>query len=52
MSGRMAKLWQIEETVRRQSSESRAAARQQTSAAVVAELFALWQKTCRRIELD
>jgi hypothetical protein len=46
---RMAKLWQIEETVRGQSPEARVAARQQTSAAVVAELFALWQKTLPRV---
>jgi hypothetical protein len=46
---RMATLWQFEETVRGQSPEARVAARQQTSAAVVAELFALWQQTLPRI---
>ncbi|RVO10615.1 IS66 family transposase, partial [Sinorhizobium meliloti] len=46
---RMAKLWQIEETVRGKSPEARVAARQHTSVAVVAELFALWQKTLPRI---
>ena len=45
----MATLWQIEEIVRGQSPEARVAARQQTSAAVVAELFALWQKTLPRV---
>lgn len=45
----MATLWQIEETVRGQSPAARVAARQQTSAAVVAELFALWQKTLPRV---
>ncbi len=46
---RMAKLWQVEETVRGQSPDARVAARQQTSEAVVAELFALWQQTLPRI---
>ncbi|RVN97592.1 IS66 family transposase, partial [Sinorhizobium meliloti] len=46
---RMAKLWQIEETIRGKSPEARVAARQHTSAAVVAELFALWQKILSRI---
>lgn len=45
----MAKLWQIEETIRGKSPEARVAARQDTSVAVVAELFALWQKTLPRI---
>ncbi|TCN31303.1 IS66 family transposase [Sinorhizobium americanum] len=46
---RMAKLWQVEETVRGQSPDARVAVRQQTSAAIVTELFALWQKTLPRI---
>lgn len=46
---RMAKLWQVEETIRGKSPDARVAARQQTSAVVVAELFALWQKTLPRI---
>lgn len=45
----MAMLWQTEETVRGKSPDARVAARQQISAAVVAELFALWQKTLPRI---
>lgn len=36
---RMAKLWQVEETIRSQSPEARVAVRQQTSAALVTELF-------------
>ncbi|MBB4365243.1 hypothetical protein GGD65_006309 [Bradyrhizobium sp. CIR18] len=46
---RMAKLWQVEKTVRGQSPGARVAARQQASAAVVADLFDLWQQTLRRI---
>ena len=46
---RMAKLWQVEETVRGQSPDARVAGRQQNSAAIVTELFALWQKTLPRI---
>ncbi|UGY30237.1 ATP-binding protein (plasmid) [Bradyrhizobium septentrionale] len=46
---RMAKLWQVEKTVRGQSPHARVAARQQASAAVVADLFDLWQQTLRRI---
>ncbi|OAP40155.1 hypothetical protein ATB98_21395 [Sinorhizobium saheli] len=46
---RMAKLWQVEETMRGQSPDARVAVRQQTSAAIVTELFALWQKTLPRI---
>lgn len=45
----MVMLWQTEETVRGKSPDARVAARQQISAAVVAELFALWQKTLPRI---
>jgi transposase len=46
---RMARLWQIEKTVRGQSPDARVATRQQASAAVVADLFDLWQQTLRRI---
>ncbi|MFK4529348.1 hypothetical protein ABIF90_007329 [Bradyrhizobium japonicum] len=46
---RMAKLWQVENTVRGQSPDARLAAHQQASAAVVADLFDLWQQTSRRI---
>ncbi|MEY9770451.1 hypothetical protein ABIA14_002728 [Sinorhizobium fredii] len=45
----MAKLWQVEETVRGQSPDARVAVRQQASAAIVTELFALWQQTLPRI---
>ncbi|THV10580.1 IS66 family transposase [Rhizobium rhizophilum] len=45
----MAKLWEVEAAARGQSSDARVAARQATSAAVVMELFALWQKTLPRI---
>ncbi|MGY4230102.1 hypothetical protein ACVMIH_007463 [Bradyrhizobium sp. USDA 4503] len=39
---RMAKLWQVEKTVRSQSPDARVAA-------IVADLFDLWQQTLRRI---
>ncbi|MET3584360.1 hypothetical protein ABID21_000452 [Pseudorhizobium tarimense] len=45
----MAKLWQVEETVRGQSPDARVAARQETSNAVVTELFALWRRSLPRI---
>lgn len=45
----MAKLWEVEAAARAQSPDGRVAARQATSAAVVNELFALWQKTLPRI---
>jgi hypothetical protein len=45
----MTKLWQVEETVRGQSPTARVAARQQISAAIVAELCELWNKTLPRI---
>jgi transposase len=45
----MAKLWEVEAAARGQSPDARVAARQATSAAVVTELFALWQKTLPRI---
>jgi transposase len=45
----MAKLWEIEETVRGQSPEARVAARQEISATIVRDLFTLWQGTLPRI---
>ena len=45
----MAKLWQVEAAVRGHRPEVRVAARQQTSAGVVNELFGLWQNTLPRI---
>ena len=45
----MGKLWAVEENVRGQSPQARMAARQETSAAVVADLFKLWQDTLPRI---
>ncbi|MES5485147.1 IS66 family transposase [Bradyrhizobium sp. INPA03-11B] len=47
--GQMAKLWQVEKTVRGQRPDARVAARQQASAAIVADLFDLGQQTLRRI---
>jgi len=46
---RIPKLWQAEKTVRGQSPDTRVAARQQASAAIVVDLFDLWQQTLRRI---
>jgi len=46
---RTARLWQVEKTMRGQSPDARVAARQQASAAIVADLFDLWQQTLRRI---
>jgi hypothetical protein len=46
---RMAKLWEIEEAVRGQSPEARVAARQGVSAAIVRDLFTLWQATLSRV---
>ncbi|MFK4654384.1 hypothetical protein ABIF97_004318 [Bradyrhizobium japonicum] len=46
---RMAKLWQVEKTIRGQSPDVGVAARQQASTAVVADLFDLWRQTLRRI---
>ena len=45
----MARLWQVEKTVRAQSPDAHVAARQQASAAIVADLFDLWQQTLRLI---
>lgn len=46
---RMGVLWSIEEKVRGQTPDVRVAARQETSAAVVADLYKLWQDTLPRI---
>lgn len=46
---RMAELWKLEATVRGQSPEARAAARQAVSAPIVAGLFTFWQQTLPRI---
>jgi len=46
---KMGALWAIEEKVRGQSSDVRVAARQEASAAVVADLYKLWQDTLPRI---
>jgi transposase len=46
---RMARLWKVEDTVRGKHPDVRAAARQETSAAIVADLFQLWQETLPRI---
>jgi transposase len=46
---RMTELWRVEDTVRGHSPPARAAARQKTSAAIVADLFSLWQATLPRI---
>ena len=45
----MATLWEIEDTVRGQSPEARVAARQARSAAIVRDLFTLWQATLPRV---
>jgi transposase len=45
----MTELWALEATVRGQSHEARAAARQAISAPIVAALFALWERTLPRI---
>jgi len=46
---RMAKLWEIEETIRGQSPEARAAAREEVSAAIVKDLFTFWQAALPRV---
>ncbi len=46
---RMTRLWAVEETVRGQDPAVRAAARQETSATIVAELFNLWEDALARI---
>jgi transposase len=45
----MATLWEIEDTVRGQSPGARVAARQERSAAIVRDLFTLWQTTLPRV---
>jgi transposase len=45
----MAKLWQVEESVRGQGPDIRVAARREISAAIFADLFALWQATLPRV---
>ncbi|CAH2409277.1 transposase [Mesorhizobium escarrei] len=45
----MAELWSIEEEVRGQVPAARAAARQDRSVAIVADLFKLWEKELPRI---
>lgn len=46
---KMGALWSIEEKVRGQGPDVRVAARQDASAAVVADLYKLWQDTLSRI---
>lgn len=46
---RMGVLWSIEEKVRGETPDVRVAARQETSAAVVADLYKLWRDTLPRI---
>lgn len=45
----MAGLWKVEDEIRGQYPAIRAAGRQKRSAAIVAELFALWETELRRI---
>lgn len=45
----MAGLWKVEDEIRGQDPAARAASRQKRSAAIVAELFALWETELRRI---
>ena len=46
---RMRKLWAVEDEVRGHTPEIRAAARRQTSASVIDELFKLWEKQLPRL---
>ena len=46
---RMVPLWAVEEAVRGQSPQARANRRQEQSARIVAELFALWEKQLPRL---
>ncbi|MEJ0092073.1 MAG: IS66 family transposase [Methylocella sp.] len=46
---RMTHLWEVEENVRGKEPEVRAAARQETAVAIVADLFRLWQDALPRI---
>uniref|UniRef100_UPI0036F20C7A IS66 family transposase n=1 Tax=Rhizobium laguerreae TaxID=1076926 RepID=UPI0036F20C7A len=45
----MGRLWEIEERVRGQSPGARVAARQEISAALIRDLFTLWQATLPRV---
>ena len=46
---RMARLWAVEEEIRGQGPDARRAARQEQSAAIVAELWVFWERELRRI---
>lgn len=46
---RMAGLWAVEESIRGQNPHARRAARQEQSAAIVAELWPFWEKELSRI---
>jgi len=46
---RMAELWEIKGTVRGQNPHARVTARQERSAIIVRDLFALWQATLARV---
>lgn len=46
---RMTQLWEVEENARGKEPDVRAAARQETAAAIVADLFRLWQDALPRI---
>ena len=45
------KFYELQETIRSKSPDARVAARQEASEAIVANLFALWQKTLDAVEL-
>jgi transposase len=45
----MTHLWEVEDAVRGKDPNARVAARQETSIAIVAELFKLWQDALARI---
>ena len=49
---RMVDLWKVEERIRDQSLENRRAARQDQSAAIVAELWPFWENELSRISGD
>ena len=46
---RMSHLWNVEENARGKAPAARVAARQETAAAIVADLFELWEKALPRI---
>lgn len=46
---RMTHLWEVEDSVRGKDPNTRVVARQETSVAIVADLFKLWQDTLPRI---